>query len=181
MNKGQFLGCSQRLQAQSSMCSNLYNRFPLLSQSCRLKTLSAFGTFEVVFVPGLSSSHDLLCSIYGIPTPGRILSISLLLSEFRNVWMRWEIEHCFLTPKLLAIAHVVGKGAPRNHSVWAHFSLTGFKEFGFTRLFLQTAHRKQQQWKLLPPQCTFCSWYPVLNTSPILFAPPQTECIWSLS
>lgn len=58
-----------------------------LSQSCGFKTLATLGTPETVFVPGLSSSNDLLSSIHGIPTSGTLLSSSVFLSKFRSVWI----------------------------------------------------------------------------------------------
>lgn len=59
----------------------------LLSQSCRLQTLPTLGTSETVFVPGLSSSNDLLSSIHRIPTSGALLSTSIFLGKFRSVWI----------------------------------------------------------------------------------------------
>lgn len=45
------------------------------------------------FVPGLSSSHDLLGSLSGNITSGALLSVFVFLSRLRSVWICCEVEY----------------------------------------------------------------------------------------
>lgn len=77
--------------------SKFFVQYPLQynspSWSCWFKTLPSLDTSDTVFVPGLSSSNDLLGSLSGIITSGTLLSVFVFLSRFRSVWICWEVEY----------------------------------------------------------------------------------------